>query len=67
MGDDGLLLGQLQASGFQKFAEYLLGLLRDLLCSRRDDKVIGIPHQIDLVGVLEDYAFSGNGRFATSG
>ena len=53
MGDDRLFLGQLQTPGLQEITDDLFGLFCDLFCRRRDDKVIGIPHQVDLALVVD--------------
>ena len=52
MGDDRLFLGQLQTPGLQKSRMTSLAS-SDLFCRRRDDKVIGIPHQVDLAFVVD--------------
>ena len=53
MGDERFLLRQFQTSGFQEITNQFFGLFGNFLCGRRYDKIIGIPHQIYLVGVAE--------------
>ncbi len=48
-----LFLRQFQSSGLQKVTDNFFGFFRDFFGSRRNDKIIGIVHEIHLVGIFE--------------
>ena len=53
MGNDRFFFGQLQSPGLQEITDEHFRFLRDFFCSCCYDKVIGVAHQVDLVGIFE--------------